>query len=641
MLASRKSVLIFQLAPISQGGEFESEWVGLARALAEAGLAPRIAAGCPLLVGPDDDPSSATIPRGWRLLDPGPVTDFSGSASLPTPRWFSVDAGGVPLDLLLAPRGGTDDGPPVAVSPEAAFRGAIARAWPAVVLFTDRWPPRLLVDACRAEGIASIFLFRGRDDSPPEPHPSVDAVVALSETSASYYHEVYGHRPAVLALPIDRMTIPVAERDPRYLLFVDPTPANGVYAFARIADEIGQVRPDIPILVVEASGSEADLANCGLDLTSRGNLAVMAPTRDPRKYWRLARACVIPALDGDDRPTTLLRAIANGVPTVCSDRGTTRDGSEKRVFFLPLPGDLTPKTRQLPEPGQVADWVGEAIRLWDEAPGWRGDTGDRTNPGRAGADFARLLTAIVPGPLALPMMPPNRVKAIALVPYLSTIEDACEAGLRALEFEGVRVARRGGQSAIDIARNDMCSEALHDGFESILFIDSDIGFNVRDALRLFARPEPVVSGVYAKKGCRSLASVFDDRVEEVSFGPESGGLYPLRHAATGFLRLRSEILRRMITELDLPICNTRWNRGFWPFFMPLIVSDGDHLHYLGEDWAFSHRLRQIGVCPLADTTIRLWHVGKHQFGWEEAGQDRPRFETYSIRLKGSSQSSSA
>ena len=359
----------------------------------------------------------------------------------------------------------------------------------------------------------------------------------------------------------------------------------------------------------------------------------MAPTGDPRKIWRVARACLAPSLDPSDRPTTLLRAIANGVPTVCSDRGMSREVAGDHVVFLPLPNDLTPMTRRLPDAGEVSDWVREAIGLYDGAA--PGPDAARTVecPEFAGAAFARFLRSISFGPPALPVMPPRRARAIALVPFLGTIEDSCESGLRALEMEGVRVVRRGGQSAIDIARNDMCSEALHDGFESILFIDSDISFNVRDALRLLARPEPVISGIYAKKGSQSLASVFHDDVDEVVFGAESGGLYPLRHAATGFLRIRGEVLRRMIAELDLPICNTRWNRGFWPFFMPMIVPDGDHRHYLGEDWAFSRRLQQIGVCPLVDTTIRLWHVGKHQFGWEEAGQARPRFDSFTIKLK--------
>jgi len=634
MLALKRPVLIFQLAPILEGGELESESIGLARGLAGVGLSPMVAGGCPWSVGPDGDPAAEARRRGWTLVGPGQGQDGDHA-----PRCLTVDADGIPAYLLVNPEGvGRDDGPPVAVGPEAAFRGALAWARPAVVLFTDRWPPRPLVDACRACGIASVFLFRGVGDSPAEPHPPVDAVVALSDASASYYHEVYGHRPAVVALPIDLATIPAGERSPKYLVYVDPTSANGVYAFARIADEIGRARPDIPLLVVEARGREMDLANCGLDLTSRGNLAVMAPTRDPRKYWRLARACVAPSLDTSDRPTTILRATRHGVPTVCSDRGTSREVAGGRVVLLPLPGDLTPKTRHLPDPGQVADWVRESIRLWDVAaagphiPAGTADARDRHCQGANGAALARLLAAIVPGPPPLPVMPPRRSKAVALVPYLGTIEESCESGLRALEREGVQVVRRGGQSAIDIARNDMCSEALHDGYESILFIDSDIGFQVRDALRLFARSEPVISGVYAKKGCRGLASVFHDDVSEAVFGLEFGGLYPLRHAATGFLRIRSEVLRRMAAELELPICNTRWNRGSWPFFMPLIVADGEHRHYLGEDWAFSHRLQELGIRPMADTTIRLWHVGKHHFGWEEAGQDRPRFDTFNLRV---------
>jgi hypothetical protein len=622
VLALRRSVLIFQLSPILQSGELESELIDLARGLAESGLLVRIVAGYPSFAEAGRDPAEEARRRGWTPVSPG---SEQGKVS---PGFLAFDADGVPVDLLVTPAsGGADGNPPVVADPESAFRAALERAGPSVVLFTDRWPPSPLVDACRADGIASVFLFRGMDDSPSEPHPPVDAVVALSDVSACYYHEVYGHRPAVLAIPRDMATISVGERDPRYLIYVDPTPVNGVYAFARIADEIGQVRPDIPILVVEASGTEADLANCGLDLIARGNLSIMAPTRNPCKYWRLARACVAPSLDRSDRPTTVLRAIANGVPTICSDRGTSREAAGGRVVLLSLPGDLTSKTRRLPDPSEVADWVREAIRLWDGAMQKPGDVGD---PGLA---FARFLSSISPGPMRLPVMPPGRSKAIALVPYLGSIEPSCESSLQALESEGVRVVRRGGQSAIDVARNDMCSEALHDGFESILFIDSDIGFNVRDALKLFARPEPVVSGVYAKKGCRSLASVFHSGVDEVGFGP-GGGLYPLHYAATGFLRIRSEILRRMIAELELPVCNTRWNRGFWPFFMPMIVADGDHRHYLGEDWAFSHRIRQVGECPLVDTTIRLWHVGKHHFGWEEAGQDRPRFETYSIKLRG-------
>ena len=118
------------------------------------------------------------------------------------------------------------------------------------------------------------------------------------------------------------------------------------------------------------------------------------------------------------------------------------------------------------------------------------------------------------------------------------------------------------------------------------------------------------------------------------FGVGAPGLYPLRYAGTGFLRIKAAVLRRMVDELHLPHCNRRWGRGFWPFFMPMIVPDGEGSHYLAEDWSFSHRVRQIGVTPMADTSIRLWHHGHHPFGWEDAGEDLRRYATYTLRLRG-------
>ena len=41
-----------------------------------------------------------------------------------------------------------------------------------------------------------------------------------------------------------------------YITFVDPTSENGVHVFARIADALGRLRPDIPLLVIEGVGTE-------------------------------------------------------------------------------------------------------------------------------------------------------------------------------------------------------------------------------------------------------------------------------------------------------------------------------------------------------------------------------------------------
>ncbi|MEJ7637108.1 MAG: hypothetical protein WKF75_03735 [Singulisphaera sp.] len=108
-----------------------------------------------------------------------------------------------------------------------------------------------------------------------------------------------------------------------------------------------------------------------------------------------------------------------------------------------------------------------------------------------------------------------------LVPLMNASEPECESALRALEQAGVRVVRCRGSSAIDHARSMLASESLRRGSRSVLFIDSDIAFDPTDALRLFARPEPVVAGVYTKKNMPRLSSSFPPGNASVVFGAAS------------------------------------------------------------------------------------------------------------------------
>jgi hypothetical protein len=54
--------------------------------------------------------------------------------------------------------------------------------------------------------------------------------------------------------------------------------------------------------------------------------------------------------------------------------------------------------------------------------------------------------------------------------------------------------------------------------------------------------------------------------------------------------------------------------------------------YLAEDFAFCHRARSCGFKIMADTRIRLWHVGRYRFGWEDAGGDPKRYGDYRYRI---------
>lgn len=198
------------------------------------------------------------------------------------------------------------------------------------------------------------------------------------------------------------------------------------------------------------------------------------------------------------------------------------------------------------------------------------------------------------------------MNTLILVPHLNGIEYECEQGLRYLEYHGIKIWRRRGSSAVDVARNAMASQALYDNFDSIFFIDSDISFDPKDVIKLIERPEPVIAGIYAKKGVKGSTSIFLNKDT-------------LRFAATGFLRIHTSVLREMIEKLKLPLCNTQWGKGVWPFFQPTIIPHGNGYHYLAEDWAFSYRLHLIGVTPIADTSVKLVHWGR--FGYTVGDQN--------------------
>jgi hypothetical protein len=117
----------------------------------------------------------------------------------------------------------------------------------------------------------------------------------------------------------------------------------------------------------------------------------------------------------------------------------------------------------------------------------------------------------------------------------------------------------------------------------------------------------------------------------MTFG-EGGGLVEILYAGAGFLLVRREVYLAIQAQQKLPVCNERFGRPSIPYFLPMLRAVEDGHWYLGEDYAFCERARRCGFKVLADTTIRLWHVGPCRYGWEDAGTERPRFGTFTVDL---------
>ena len=158
-------------------------------------------------------------------------------------------------------------------------------------------------------------------------------------------------------------------------------------------------------------------------------------------------------------------------------------------------------------------------------------------------------------------------RCVVLVPVGGHIEPACESGLQELERRGYCVRRVRGDSAIDQGRNQMATDALADGFEETMWIDSDVGFQPEDVDRLRSHRLPVACGIYPKKGQRELACHVLPGTQKLVFGQE-GGLVEILYAATGFLLVRRDAYEQIRRHFRLPSCNDRWGRPMVPFFSP-------------------------------------------------------------------------
>jgi glycosyltransferase involved in cell wall biosynthesis len=194
----------------------------------------------------------------------------------------------------------------------------------------------------------------------------VDYCLVASQFARRHYRDNVGLDCHALSYPIDWDRVRVEKREPSYVAFVNPCLEKGVYAFARIAHELGRRRPDIPLVVVESRGTKEHLAGCGLDLAAAGNVRIMAHATGPRRFWRLTKIALLPSLWWENQPLVAIEAMINGIPVIGSNRGGIPETLGNAGIVLPLPDRLTPTTQIVPGAIEVEPWVETIIRLWDD-----------------------------------------------------------------------------------------------------------------------------------------------------------------------------------------------------------------------------------------------------------------------------------
>lgn len=307
------------------------------------------------------------------VLDPLGVPYDRARAALPggaSAGVLDLTLHGVRVTLLPTASSRADRSPDGAES--RAFLGladqVLARFRPQAVLTYGGHPAGLALSArARRSGIPVVFHLHNFAYADRVAFADAAAVLVPSEYARRFYARRLGLDAVALPYPVRAGRVVVTDPEPRYLTFVNPQPAKGAAVFARIAAELGRRRPDVPLLVVEGRGGASGLADVGLDLSGLTNLHRMGNTPDPRAFYRVSRAVLVPSLWRETFGRVAAEGLANGLPVLASDRGALPETLGGAGFVFAVPDRCTPGSGAVPTAREVAPWVAAVERLWDDA----------------------------------------------------------------------------------------------------------------------------------------------------------------------------------------------------------------------------------------------------------------------------------
>lgn len=170
-----------------------------------------------------------------------------------------------------------------------------------------------------------------------------------------------------------------------------------------------------------------------------------------------------------------------------------------------------------------------------------------------------------------------------------------------------------GDALIDRARSVVSSEFLLNTDNDVLvFIDDDMTYNPKDIERIcqIAHTTKSIVGVpYVVKNEKTphlQAKLFKD--QRIDFTGEAKGIVQVHYVGTGIMAIAREVLEEM--SKTLPICEPQ---KMWTFFMPMTKEIEGAWRYLGEDWAFCERARELGVKIYLDPRVRVGHSGRYLY----------------------------
>lgn len=190
----------------------------------------------------------------------------------------------------------------------------------------------------------------------------------------------------------------------------------------------------------------------------------------------------------------------------------------------------------------------------------------------------------------------------------------------------------GNESLITRARNTCATLALEQGYDKILFVDSDISWKRKDIWRLFYSDKKIIGGTYPIKGLpinlnfNALQPHFDKYNFRKSKSPEKFRAYAkeyandlgeveVEHLPTGFMMIDCSVLKDLAPKTPKYESNHILGSPF-KYFYDFFQCGAHEGRYRSEDWAFCELARANGHSVWLNTNVILPHTGTFTF-WAE------------------------
>lgn len=151
--------------------------------------------------------------------------------------------------------------------------------------------------------------------------------------------------------------------------------------------------------------------------------------------------------------------------------------------------------------------------------------------------------------------------------------------------------------------------------EYLFFLDSDIGFNPEDVLKLLSHQVDIVSGPYPMKTIPIRYCIDILQPEQ-----RKGDLVKIGGNGMGFVLIHRNVFLKMsqnfpdlkyipqIKDSNVPPTEAELNNSYHYF-----MEHKENNAFMSEDKSFFHRARMLGYDVWLDTSIKLQHIGSHIF----------------------------